>query len=140
MSGHTGASQGALIGQETTKLCPATHGQLQRVLLGTRQPPMKVALHSSYYLVEANNRICHSKDQIDVLLREFLSHQAQRGIVLGMERGYTLGACTPNCPGPHHALQPGLDHLSQPMVILNRSSGIHNSTHGSRFTSVVEAE
>lgn len=42
---------------------PATKGPPQ----GPSSPLCRF-LHSSHYLVETNNRICHSKDQIDVLL------------------------------------------------------------------------
>lgn len=56
------------MGQETTKLWPATQVQLQRMLFRTHQLPKKMALHSSCYLVETNNCIGHSKDQVDVLL------------------------------------------------------------------------
>lgn len=115
-------------------------GHLQRVLLRTPLHPQKVTLHSNCYLVEANNCICHSKDQVDVLLREFLSHQAQRGIVLGKRRGHTLAMCAPRHLGAHHALQQGLGLFSYPIGALHRSSEQPNPVHGLGFTSVVEAE
>lgn len=97
---------------------------------------MKVALHSSRYLVEANNCVCHSEDQVDVLLREFLSHQAQRGVVLGKGKGCTLKHVVPTTPVPTMPSK----HTWTTFPIPSRSYGLPNPTHGPGFTSVVEAE